>query len=177
MDDSFLSMFLFSLLMLELIAAPAVACLDTDQTISWAKFMFLAVFSYAVFINLSSSYVYSESLKVTCFLSSLFSGHKNSPSGPFSLFLVPDSTRGFSTFVFPLTVLSLLCQAFCICPASYPTSSPPPAVANSCFSTHQPTWEHSHSSFLCIDLSWEKLLLLNSFLSLIVLLWPILHVR
>lgn len=54
MDDSFLSMFLFFLLMLELVAAPAVACLDTDQTISWAKFMFLAIFSYAVFINLSS---------------------------------------------------------------------------------------------------------------------------
>lgn len=33
MDDSFLSMFLFSLLMLELIAAPAVACLDTDQSV------------------------------------------------------------------------------------------------------------------------------------------------
>lgn len=33
MDDSFLSMFLFCLLMLELIAAPAGACLDTDQTI------------------------------------------------------------------------------------------------------------------------------------------------
>lgn len=32
-DDSFLSMFLFCLLVLEVIAAPAVACLDTGQTI------------------------------------------------------------------------------------------------------------------------------------------------
>lgn len=44
-DDSFLSMFLFCLLMLELIAAPAGACLDTGQTISWAKFIFLVLYS------------------------------------------------------------------------------------------------------------------------------------
>lgn len=44
-DDSFLSMFLFCLLMLELIAAPAGAWSDTGQTISWAKFMFLVLYS------------------------------------------------------------------------------------------------------------------------------------
>lgn len=81
----------------------------------------------------------------------------------------------------PLSSLSLdsasLCQAFC----TRPDSHPPPLLLPQCptvVSPHINPHGNIHiPAFCALVLCRKKLLLLNSFPSLIVLLWPLLHLR